>query len=66
MKTMPNAIPVHPVFGPMPVTPCPATPGAEEKVSDLYNAQKAITLAKSPAVLSALKANPVPRGKTYE
>lgn len=59
-------IPVHPVLGPMPVAPAPATPGAEAKVSDLYNAQKAISLAKSPAVLSALRANPVPKGKGYE
>jgi hypothetical protein len=48
------------------VAPAPATPGAKAQISDLYNAQKAISLAKSPAVLSALKANPVPKGKTYE
>jgi hypothetical protein len=49
-----------------PVSPCPATPGAVSRLSDIYSAQKAITLAKSPAVMAALKSNPVPKGKSYE
>jgi len=32
----------------------------------LRELREAITLAKSPAVMAALKSNPVPKGKTYE
>ena len=51
-------IPVHPVFGPMPVSPCPATPGAVSRLSEEIRRQASISLA-------AIKANPVPKGKTY-
>lgn len=51
---MPNAIPVHPVFGPMPVAPAPATPGAVSRLSEEIRRQASISLA-------VIKANPVPQ-----
>jgi hypothetical protein len=53
-------IPVHPVLGPMPVAPAPATPGAVSRLPEEIRRQSNISLA-------VIKANPVPqRGKGNE
>lgn len=54
-----TTIHVHPVLGPLPVSPCPATPGAVSKLSEKIRRQADISLA-------VIKLNPVPKGKTYE
>lgn len=50
-------IPVHPVFGPLPVTPCPVTPATEREIKAEWQRQASIALAK-------IKMNPVPRKDT--
>jgi hypothetical protein len=42
-----------------PVSPCPATPGAQSRLSDEIKRQANISLAK-------IKLHPVPKGQTYE
>lgn len=46
-------IPVHPVFGPLPVTPCPVTPATEREIKAEWQRQASIALAK-------IKLNPAP------
>jgi len=48
------------------VEPAPDPRPMQRRVSGLYQRQKAITLAKSPAVLAKIKGNPVPKGQTYD
>ena len=55
----PAVIYVHPLLGPMPQAPCPATPGAVSRLSEEIKRQANISLAK-------IKLNPVPKGQTYD
>lgn len=50
-----TTIHVHPVLGPMPIAPCPATPGAVSKLSEEIRRQADISLAK-------MLLHPAPKG----